>query len=78
MSFSEKKKYLNAQIHYKTAYEQDPAQSAVAALRAAHCFWKLHQKEIAIEWAQKAVSSDPQWMGILCGASGLPCPKVSF
>lgn len=48
----------SAQAHYKAAFEGDP-KSAVAAMKAGECLWRLSLSTEAIEWLNKAIRSDP-------------------
>jgi tetratricopeptide (TPR) repeat protein len=48
----------SAQAHYKAAYEVDQ-KSAVAAMKAGECLWRLSLSTEAIEWLNKAIRADP-------------------
>lgn len=47
-----------AQAHYKAAYELD--KSAIAAMKAGRCLWKLSFSTEAIDWLQIAIKADQQ------------------
>lgn len=49
----------SAQAHYKAAYEVDQ-KSAVAAMKAGECLWRLSLSTEAIEWLNKAIRADPK------------------
>lgn len=46
-----------AQAHYKAAYEADN-KSAIAAMKAGECLWRLSLTTEAIEWMNKALRAD--------------------
>lgn len=52
---------FSAQAEYKAAFDLDPRQ-AFAAYKAARCLWTLSQPLEAIDWLQKAIKSDPQFV----------------
>ncbi len=49
----------SAQAHYKVAFETDN-KSAVAAMKAGECLWRLSLSTEAIEWLNKAIRADPE------------------
>ncbi len=53
--------YLAAQAEFKSAYEINH-KNAQAALKASQSLWKIHQSLEAIEWAKKAIVSDPKFI----------------
>lgn len=53
--------YNSAQAHYKAAFETD-GKSAVAAMKAGECLWRLSLSTEAIEWLNKALRADPKLM----------------
>ncbi len=53
--------YLAAQAQYKSAYEVN-TKNAIAALKAARTLWILNDSNEAIEWAQKAVRANPNFV----------------
>ena len=57
--FYEKKRYMEAQSQYNSAFEEDP-KNAIAALKVAKCLWKLNLSKESTAWAKKAIQADPQ------------------
>ena len=55
--FFREEDYNSAQAHYRAAYEENN-KNAVAAMKAAKCFWKLSFSTEAFEWLNKAVRAD--------------------
>ncbi len=50
--------FETAQAHYKSAFELD-SKNAQAALKLAKCMWALSFSELAIQWLNKAIATDP-------------------
>lgn len=51
--------FNSAQAHYRAAYEENN-KNAVAAMKAAKCFWRLSFSTEAFEWLNKAIKADPK------------------
>lgn len=49
--------FNSAQAHYRAAYEENK-KNAIAAMKAAKCFWKLSFSTEAFEWLDRAIKSD--------------------
>ncbi|NCN40597.1 tetratricopeptide repeat protein [bacterium] len=49
--------FNSAQAHYRAAYDENK-KNAVAAMKAAKCFWKLSFSTEAFEWLNKAIRAD--------------------
>lgn len=52
---------LAAQAEYKAAFEINP-KSAVSSYKAAKCLWQLNQSFEAIDWLNKAIKSEPNFI----------------
>jgi len=53
--------YLGAQAQYKAAFASNP-KNARAAMKIAEALWKLHQSTEAMEYLQKSIGADSQFI----------------
>ncbi len=53
--------FLAAQAEFKAAFELD-SKNGIAAMKAAKCLWQLNQSYEAIEWLNKAIKAEPNFI----------------
>ena len=63
--------FFSAQAQFKSAYDADPRNGGLAAMKAGKCLWQLNQTSDAIDWMNKAIRSDPQLISAYAELAGL-------
>ncbi|MGZ3690524.1 MAG: tetratricopeptide repeat protein, partial [Pseudobdellovibrio sp.] len=68
---------LTAQAQYKAAFELNP-KSGIAAYSAAKCLWQINQTREAINWLDKAINADPDYLQAYILKSDYESQKYNF